>query len=443
MCGIVGVARWESWGISYKDKEIFENLLVADSLRGTHGTGAMIIRADGADRSLKIGAGPYALMDSNAYKEFLTPTRPKGESWKQQESDIFMIGHNRYKTTGNATTEHAHPHRVGNILLVHNGTLTAYCELPRFKKFDVDSHALANGIDELGIEEAISKAHGAYSIIYWNIKEKTLNVLRNDKRPLYTAYDEWNKRVMWASEKLMLEWIIERLDIGQYKEHRPEVVSVETDTLYTYTLDGPIPEKRELKGPKIASFHRGMASWVEEIESHVTDLVCCPPKGTVPKKLVKKVRQAVGHLKSQGLEMKIIQEHPIGCKKNDEVVFRVCDYVDVNPEEESFIIMGESPLLPKTSLRFRLKGAKALDALFEHPLVKATIRNIIEYPAGNEQDDNYVFWVANPNIHIPETRESKLTVISKEKIDPYGRKLLPIPVFSPTNVDTPQDGTLN
>ena len=391
MCGLVGVARFEDWGIGYKDREVFTQMLIADTLRGTMGTGTFIVKSDGSEpRSLKIGADAFALLRDKSFADFFEP-KTKGVYDAKAPKDIILIGHNRYKTTGNQTTEHAHPHREGNIILVHNGTIPSYTDLPKFKSFDVDSHALAYSIDKIGIDETIAKTHGSYAIIYFDMKEKTLNIIRNSDRPLSMGYDEKSKRVFFASEYKMLEWILHRNSLLADTGFR----DVKENTLYTFSLTDPIPTTREIKGPKVAEFSRGPSSYIEQAEYDLIGAVArVESTRRMPVEMRKNVvKNAVKRLRRAGIPIKIIQDLK-GIKKDDVITFKLTDYAEENPELESFIVMGENKHLPKTSIRFRLTGEKNLAALFETPEIKAVVRNLLEYPEGNDENDNYVIWVS-------------------------------------------------
>lgn len=397
MCGIIGVLKFEKWGIGYKEREVFHQLLVADALRGTTGTGAFIVKNDGISRSLKIGGHVYGLIKDKEWANFIDPKVP-GPWNENNPNDIFLIGHNRFKTMGKASSEHAHPHKEGNILLVHNGTIPVYSNLPKFKTFEIDSKGLAHAIDTLGIEEAIKKTHGSYAIIYYNAADKTLNVLRNDERPLAICIDHENERVFFASEQKMLEWILHRSNLTNLT-----VSELVPDTLYTWELDSYIPKTREIKGPAITKFFNQNMSWEAQLESDLTtsfDMDDVTPKKEVVKE--NRIKGAIKKLGKIGINVKILPNLK-GISKGDSLVFRICDYADENPNEETFIVMGESKTLHNTSIRFRLKGEKKLNAVFETPEMIAVVRNIVEYPQASVREDRYVIWVSDPNIYMPGT----------------------------------------
>lgn len=228
--------QFDKRGITPWDYDVFFELLYADALRGMHGTGVLAIDKLGNSQMAKIGGPPHQLVATDAYKSL--------ESFVKVRDVCFMIGHNRYATRGKKITEHAHPFRHGNIILIHNGTLDSFYHFPEHpdKKITVDSEALTYAIDKLGVDAAIRDTSGAWTIVYWDRSEKTLNILRNEERPLWMA-SQGSDFLAFASEKEMLQWVLDRNHFWkvEYKE-------VPTDTLLTFSLGNSKPKIRELKG---------------------------------------------------------------------------------------------------------------------------------------------------------------------------------------------------
>ena len=401
-------------------------MLKVGALRGTDGTGVFIVGSDKKVRTLKIGDNPYRLMSDAAYTPFLEANKKNYNVTQPQ--DRFIVGHNRSKTVGEGTTENAHPHRVGDICLVHNGTLRGYSDLPNMKDFAVDSMALASAINDLGIDEAISRTHGAYAIVYYNSKDDTLNFLRNGDRPLAMAFDKSQDRLYFASEMRMLEWILGRNYVDLTKDVK--LVNLKVDTLLSFSMDNVEPTVREVKGPPITTYHRGMG-YFEYMEAEFMDDVPFVSQGHAPfiqdgygkwvprstlvippvvnpKKEVKKLHSVVNKIKKMGVDIKIHQELK-GLKKGDQLVFEVKDYADENDEKEKFLVMGETTTLPRTSIRFKLTGVKSLDDLFNHGKCIATVRNIIEYPGTPDDEDQYVIWVNDPQLYFHQETYPLLT----------------------------------
>ena len=122
----------------------------------------------------------------------------------------FYVGHNRWATKGASDLdENAHPFKEGAVTLVHNGSLRGQWRLPDHEQFAVDSNNIAHAINEIGIDETVSKLQGAFVLVWHDQRDQTLNFIRNDERPLYLAKlstGTW----FWASEKDMLLWILNR-----------------------------------------------------------------------------------------------------------------------------------------------------------------------------------------------------------------------------------------
>ncbi len=220
MCGIVGVIG----RITKTERDVFKQLLIADSLRGSDSTG--FVTAKGNDSTVFKAVGdPYMAMESRAFDAALL------------KSSNVLIGHNRYATTGRVNRKNAHPFDFDKVVGVHNGTLKNKHALKDGYTFDVDSEALYNSINLLGAEATIPLAEGAWSLVWWDKEKKEVSFLRNDQRPMFVALSEDKKTLFFASEAQMLHWILMRNGV-KYGEVRATGV----DQLYT------LPVKEEFEG---------------------------------------------------------------------------------------------------------------------------------------------------------------------------------------------------
>lgn len=217
MCGLIGMAG----DLTVKNRDVFNELLIVDSIRGPHSTGVFVLEGDtkGSEHLAKCVGSPFQLFGTDEYKS--------ATKWHSN----LMIGHNRWATKGAVNKLNAHPFEATNIVGAHNGTLREYSQLPDYNLYDVDSECLINAIDALGVDEAISKTSGAYALTWYNRAERTINLLRNDERTLFYCVSTDHKTLYWASEKGMLEWILTRNKINFGK-----IVDVTPHNLYTFNI---------------------------------------------------------------------------------------------------------------------------------------------------------------------------------------------------------------
>lgn len=231
MCGLVGVAGH----LDKATKEIFQQLLYVDALRGSHSTG--MIKASNFTQSMfKKAVMPSEFLQ---YKEVDTMLASHG---------TVLAGHNRYATKGAINSINAHPFHHGKIMGMHNGTLANQKLLPDHERFDVDSENIVHSLNELGVTETISKIDGAAALVWWNSAEKSLNFWRNSQRTLFFAHSVDGTTILWASEVEMLDLVINRSrGFTQYQE--PYSMKTEHHVKYT-KIDGfKVPEVSVVKTP--------------------------------------------------------------------------------------------------------------------------------------------------------------------------------------------------
>lgn len=238
ICGIVGIADYSNTAVGHKELEIFQQLLITDSARGMDGTGMFKVTRDGYRNWMKIQGHPFKLFEAKGFKTFWEKTITP--EWTR-----FLVGHNRAASRGGVSTDSSHPFESSHIVLVHNGTVTASCDLPELKKFDVDSAAICASIAKRGVQETIDMKIGPFALVWYNSKDKTLNMLRNDGRPLYVLPEKTSHRFIFGSEPGMLEWVGKRNFLYGTPAMVPE------HTLLTWGLDDFDPVQTLIKIPKI------------------------------------------------------------------------------------------------------------------------------------------------------------------------------------------------
>lgn len=117
---------------------------------------------------------------------------------KSKTTATVGIGHTRWATHGEPSESNAHPHRAGNVYLVHNGIIENYKELKRELKghefaSETDSEVLAALIDSLygydstlesAVTQALQLVKGTYGIAVVSAREPGKIVVARSGSPL-------------------------------------------------------------------------------------------------------------------------------------------------------------------------------------------------------------------------------------------------------------------
>lgn len=214
-------------------KDLFGNLLIVDSLRGMHSTGVAVVeRFDSKIYMAKEIGHPFNLLMTQEYTDLMN------------KACKVIIGHNRYATMGKHTVDNAHPFAFDKVVGAHNGTLDKWAirELDDYEKFDTDSEAIFNTINNKGIAKTVDVMEGAWALTWYDKEKNTINFLRNSKRPLHYAYSEDHCTLIWASEVEMLKMVIAR----SYKKIKDEdIFKVADDTHISWQVPKSFNDKFE------------------------------------------------------------------------------------------------------------------------------------------------------------------------------------------------------
>jgi hypothetical protein len=235
MCGIVGIA-----GDMFSREELtMKRLLLLDSLRGMDSTGMAAVKIGGKKVEIaKRASHCFNLFDTKSFNEILSAP-----------SALAFIGHNRSATSGLIKDVNAHPFQFEHITGVQNGTLEdkdfRMLEDWLGEKYNVDSEALFAAIAKFGVKEVIPKLSkgidhykGAWSLVWWDSNDKTLNFLRNEHRPLWYCYSEDFKQIFWASEFWMLDIALQKT--GAYTLYKKQSAKDPTKTFRFFQTDPDI-----------------------------------------------------------------------------------------------------------------------------------------------------------------------------------------------------------
>lgn len=243
MCGIVGAIG----SLSHKHEEAFRFLLWLDTLRGMDSTGAVSIDpTNGRYKMEKSVASGFELLTPKGLNSRSFDWDSKRFERITQGANQILIGHNRAATRGVVKQSNAHPFHIGAFLGVHNGTLHGQHKLPDYHDFEVDSENIIHSFDKIGEKETLELLHGAYALVWWNGRDKTVNFARNKERPMFMCVTKDAKVIFFASEKGMLQMAMDRYEIEVDKYEQLPV-----GQLYKFT----IPKRRdEFTKPKVTPF---------------------------------------------------------------------------------------------------------------------------------------------------------------------------------------------
>ena len=227
MCGIVGLISKQTQGFYGSHVDIFTDMLIMDQVRGMDGTGVFGVYKNKQAYLTKVGTHASNLVQLKAYDQFKT---------KMARSMTMVFGHNRKATVGNVSSTNSHPFMEENVILIHNGFIS------NAREFDtaapVDSQALARGFNKAKAPlDVLRKVTGAYALVWYDKRDKTLRIARNSERPLFMA--ETDNFIAIASEPWMILGALSKARRNtDVKIH--DVMEVKTHVLYEFTGTGEV-----------------------------------------------------------------------------------------------------------------------------------------------------------------------------------------------------------
>jgi len=125
---------------------------------------------------------------------------------RQPLAGSIGIGHTRWATHGRPSETNAHPHRAGDVVVVHNGIIENYLELKeqlrkRGTHFssETDSEIVAHlvaekverGVDFLdAVRRTLREIHGSYALLFLNRRDPTRLIVAKNSTPIVIGWGE-------------------------------------------------------------------------------------------------------------------------------------------------------------------------------------------------------------------------------------------------------------
>ena len=189
-------------------------------------------------------AGIAYVKDNNVVIEREVGRISNLESVLKKDISHIGIGHTRWATHGKPIKENAHPHKVGNITLVHNGIIDNFMELKSVLmsegytfKSDTDTEVAAAYIDSLykenndmikSLSTCVNKFLGSYAFgIINELEPDVLYALRKDS-PLIIGVGE-NENFIASDVPSILKYTNKYIDI-----ENDEIVKITKDKVIVY-----------------------------------------------------------------------------------------------------------------------------------------------------------------------------------------------------------------
>jgi glutamine---fructose-6-phosphate transaminase (isomerizing) len=176
---------------------------------------------------------------------------------KEPAPGTIGIGHTRWATHGRPSDENAHPHKAGNISVIHNGIIENHLALraelaAAGAKFtsETDTELFAHLLDRImkagapdltaAVREALKKVHGAYAFVVMNDKDPDTLVAAKNASPMVVGLGEGENYI--ASDVTAI--LSETRKILFIEEG--EIVTVTRDKVAITDFDGK-PKQRDAK----------------------------------------------------------------------------------------------------------------------------------------------------------------------------------------------------
>lgn len=220
MCGLTGVLIGEGQTRSSMEKirNVFSASLIANEERGRLATGVACVNGEGFTAIDKKPVSASVFVQAREFEIFMEQCMNTGPQ--------IILGHTRRPTKGTIhNSDNNHPIIVGNIVGIHNGTITnddeIFLSLERRKDIrrkrvgSVDSESIFALMDSINfsgsvenwsgrIQESASLLIGSYTTLFFNKKHPHTLVLLKYQNPISLHYSKELNALFFCSRYVFL-----------------------------------------------------------------------------------------------------------------------------------------------------------------------------------------------------------------------------------------------
>lgn len=238
MCGLVGAFRADDSHFTKISSFMWQGLYMS-GLRGMGGTGVGLVYPD---------------FDTDYAKSHVSaPNFLCSEEWDWVDKNVYqsrsVMGHTRSATQGQVLTKNSHPFRYtdgkdNTVIAIHNGVIRNWHTLtPVGFSHPVDSAHVTHSLLVRGALPTLEILEGAYVLIWYDSRTKSMHLARNTERELFYAMNEDKTMFWYASEIDMLASLLRRNDIP----HVDKFYELDINTLYTFDLTKKVLTPKKTK----------------------------------------------------------------------------------------------------------------------------------------------------------------------------------------------------
>lgn len=222
MCGIFGYSTKNNATLTSSEQEqrfrIISAMAIAMQSRGDESTGVAWETKDKKTYTLKSTQPAYKFVQRDDFKAILA------------DDARFILGHTRLASMGKVSHENAHPFKKGNILGVHNGSVTNWEEVN--KDVEVDSEVIFELLAKLPEKEVFPQLRGNFAVGWHNLLASHTLMFVTHNNPLFFCQVPSLKSMFWISEKEPLEAVLIAAGVSQFNIWKPK-----EDTIYKFFPD--------------------------------------------------------------------------------------------------------------------------------------------------------------------------------------------------------------